>query len=365
MAPRKKSQFPLIQILIGLGALLVGAVWYQMQPNQTVTVPPGDFLFCFWNVENLFDDVDNGLNGRGDKEKDNWYSQNKHDLNLKLNKITEAMLKLNNGKGPDILALVEVENLRAANLVKEALNKKISDPNLHYKHVLMKEVRVGRHIAPVIITRLPVVGNRTRQYDKRRRIVEGRVKVNGKELIIVASHWTSRLHGGESGRATYAQKIYGAYKAMYKNNPKVDYLLCGDFNDTPEDVSITHHLKAKGDVTLVQKDSTSPVMFNPSGLGEPILFNLFANKDPRKFGTHYYKSKNVGPWYIFDQIIVSPGMLDREGWTCNVDSAQTIRTLVRPGDRLQRPWSFGSRSDDPTRRGYSDHFPVVVTLSVK
>jgi hypothetical protein len=36
----------------------------------------------------------------------------------------------------------------------------------------------------------------------------------------------------------------------------------------------------------------------------------------------------------------------------------------RPGDRLHRPWRFGS-SHEHGERGYSDHFPVTVRLRVQ
>jgi hypothetical protein len=84
-----------------------------------------------------------------------------------------------------------------------------------------------------------------------------------------------------------------------------------------------------------------------------------AGKDPQEYGTHYYRK-----WYIFDHLVVSPGMLDDAGWRCEVDSAHTVNTLHRPGDRLKRPWRFGTESDKATR-GYSDHFPVTVRLKVQ
>src|SRR5262249_16775883 len=145
------------------------------------------------------------------KEYDTWLSSNPQALQQKLDRLTEVLLKMNGGRGPDILALVEGESLRAAQLLQQALNAKLSDPSLHYKEPLMKEVAVGRHIAPTIITRLPVVRDRTRSYDKSMRIVEGRITVEGKELVVIASHWTSRLTDktGKS-RAKYADKIYGA-----------------------------------------------------------------------------------------------------------------------------------------------------------
>ena len=51
---------------------------------------------------------------------------------------------------------------------------------------------------------------------------------------------------GDTGRESYADKIYGACKAMFISNPAADFLVCGDFNDDPDDDSITQHLHAIG-----------------------------------------------------------------------------------------------------------------------
>ena len=90
----------------------------------------------------------------------------------------------------------------------------------------------------------------------------------------------------------------------------------------------------------------------------PALLDLFADKDPNHFGTHYHNR-----WFIFDHLVVSPGLLDDRGWTCETGSATAVRTLTRPGDRLGRPWKFGTSAH--TDGGYSDHFPVTVKLSVQ
>jgi endonuclease/exonuclease/phosphatase family metal-dependent hydrolase len=272
--------------------------------------------------------------------------------------LTEALLKMNDGRGPDILAVGELESDRAAALLQNALNANFTDTNQHYQYRAMIEVKTGRHIATAVISRLPIVSARTALLDKRRRSLEVHLQAGDKELIVIASHWRSRMEqsgdDGEASRIEYASQIYDRFKSYYDKNPKVDFLVCGDFNDNPTDVSVRNHLHAVGEQTLVLQ-----------GGNQPLLLNLFAKDDWRKFGTLYYKEKGrPTPWNIFDQIVVSPGMLDNEGWSCNPDSAQTYQALVNPNDKLGRPWSFGKRTDDPKTRGYSDHFPVTVSLSV-
>ena len=83
--------------------------------------------------------------------------------------LADGILSVNEGKGPDILGVVEVESIRAAELLQQALNKRL-DPSLHYTNVLMREVSSGRHIAPVLLTRLPVIRDRTHGMNVWRRV---------------------------------------------------------------------------------------------------------------------------------------------------------------------------------------------------
>jgi endonuclease/exonuclease/phosphatase family metal-dependent hydrolase len=309
------------------------------------------YLFCFWNVENLFDDrEDPRLDNKADKEFDRWFAEDVAIRKLKYAHLSEALIRLNDGKGPDILAIAEVENARAADLLRQALNDRLADPGLHYQHVLMKDLSAGRHIAPAIITRLPVRGDKTRLHGHMQRILEGHVVVGHHDLVVLATHWTSRLTDKDgSHRARYADQIHGTFKAMYKSNPKVDFLVCGDFNDPPNAPSVTQHLHATGDAEAVRR-----------ARGEPLLLNLLADKELNEFATHYYQ----GRWYLFDQIVVSPGLLDNEGWSCDPASVRTINTLHRPGDKKRRPWAFGG-PHEKFERGYSDHFPVTVRLKAE
>ena len=309
---------------------------------------PDGYLFCFWNVENLFDDQ-NDKRPKADEPYDTWFSEDKAALEHKLDNLCQALLAMNQGRGPDILAVIEVESVRAAELLQAALNKRLKDTALHYKHVLMKNLNAGRHIAPAIITRLPVKADRTKLVGKRQRILEGHVVVHGHELVVLASHWTSRLTDSDgTSRARYADQIYEAFQTLHKKNRNVDVLVCGDFNDPPEAPSVTEHLHATADIAAVRKNGT-----------EPRLLNLMAGKDPARFGTHYYRG-----WWVFDQIVVSPGLLDKAGWSCDPKSVKVENSLVRDKDKQKRPWRFGD-ANDKGPRGYSDHFPVTVRLRVQ
>jgi endonuclease/exonuclease/phosphatase family metal-dependent hydrolase len=323
--------------------------------GDTTDAPPpilaeDSYQFCFWNVENLFDDQDDHRTQPGDREFDSWFAHDPKALKLKLDNLSDALIKMNGGKGPDILAIAEVESVRAAELLRQALNGRLKKPELHYQHLLMKDLNAGRHIAPAILTRLPVLRDKTRLHGRHLRILEGHVTVNGHDLVVLATHWTSRLTDKEGEhRGKYGDEIYGIFRGMYKSNPNVDLLVCGDFNDPPEAPSVTEHLHATGDQAAVLADGN-----------RPLLLDLFADKDPLRYGTHNFRNK----WFIFDHIVISPGLLDRQGWTCEVSTVKTMNSLVRPNDNHKHPWRFGNEHDKFIR-GYSDHFPVTVRLEVE
>src|SRR5262249_25228655 len=106
--------------------------------------PPGtaglrEYLFCFWNVENLFDDSPNPQAHPADKVYDEWFAHDAAARQLKYQHLSEALVHLQNGKGPDILALAEVESQRSVELLRDALNARLADPALHYSAILYRD----------------------------------------------------------------------------------------------------------------------------------------------------------------------------------------------------------------------------------
>jgi endonuclease/exonuclease/phosphatase family metal-dependent hydrolase len=321
-------------------------------PPPAAVFPPGsrDILFCVWNMENLFDDREDHRR-HPDEDYDEWFARNPSVRVQKYQHLTDALLKLNGGIGPDIIVGNEAESLRSAELLQQSLNAALPAGAARYDHVVMKELNnAGRHISPCIISRVPV--DRAELLGHRERILEARVTVNGHELVLVASHWTSQLsddgtrkQGGRNGYAATIEEVYGR---VVRSNPKVDFLVCGDFNDTPESESVRGTLHLVGNYREVTPDAN-----------QPRLFGLLSGKSPNEFGTIFYKKP-----LIYDHIGVSPGMFDNQGWGYDPASVRVPSDgLLEPGSRARHPWRFGSPKDTHSR-GYSDHLPVVVTLKV-
>src|SRR5262249_7027386 len=109
IGPRRVS--PIVLALIALAIIMV--VRRLRHPDSPSTPPkpaqpvaaPGEYLFCFWNVETLFDDKDNRRRPP-DEEFDNWFADNAADREKKYGHLAEALVKFNGGNGPDILCAV-------------------------------------------------------------------------------------------------------------------------------------------------------------------------------------------------------------------------------------------------------------------
>ncbi len=341
---------PIIVILIVIGVryLLLHVDTNAPNASTTPAAGPGEYLFCTWNLENFFDDQRDNRN-QIDEEYDRWFAENPEILQLKLSHLAEALDKMNGGKGPDILVAEEVESKRAADLLAEAMNKGLPQGTPQYTTVIMKEISAGRHIAPAIISRLPSSHEHEPRILQPQRILVADLVAGGHELTIFATHWTSR-RTDEKGmkRDKYADMVYGRANEIYHRNPKADILVCGDFNDTPDDPAVRENLHADADLEGVRSAR------------ELRFLDLMSGKNALEFGTIYYG----GHLLIYDHICVSPGLLDNEGWSCEVDSIRTASEgLVKPGSKRHEPWRFG----DPKHsgeRGFSDHFPVIVKMRV-
>jgi endonuclease/exonuclease/phosphatase family metal-dependent hydrolase len=280
-------------------------------------------------------------------------------FNVKLEMLSDGLLKMNGYIGPDIVALVEVESLRAMEALQEKLNQKlekVGKPEAKYTNILFIEDRTGRGFAPAILTRLPVVRDRTKQLGSgaMKRILEGHITVNGNQLVVIVAHWTSRVTDKDndgSKRKIYAENCYGRFREIFTSNPDADVIVCGDFNDTINDPSLRDHLHAAGDEQSVIQSREIPKLFDLCG-------RFDGSGDPK--GTIY----GVGRWSVFDHICISRGLFDARGWTCDTAKTEIFAPEEMRFGKQGTPFHFGSPKQQG-KRGFSDHFPVVTQLRVQ
>jgi endonuclease/exonuclease/phosphatase family metal-dependent hydrolase len=166
-------------------------------------------------------------------------------------------------------------------------------------------------------------------------------------VAIIVCHLPSRFSASfyrESG----ARQIKVVKDSLLREDPTCKVIVMGDMNDDPEDASMYKELAAKENINKVKADE----MFNP-----------WYNVHQSGTGTLSYQ----GAWNLFDQIILSPTLINQNG-------SKDYSTLKYWKNQIfRRDYMFqteGKYKGSPKRttaggvwlNGYSDHLPTVVYL---
>ncbi len=336
-------------ILLVVLALVIATLLRILDSGESLPMAPPPstdegYTFVCWNLENLFDDQDDPKNH---EELEDWFAESPDALTEKHRLLVDELIRVGDGLGPDILGVVEVENLRAVELLRDALNARLPS-DWHYNVIVHEDNIQGRRIEPAIISRLPLTPAQPDLPFKGRRIVGGRFVAGNVPLTILVGHWTSRVTDSTGAkRLKYAQVMYDAYLQIESETEELEeVLICGDFNDEPDDESVRLGLRATGDLEVVQDSAQA---------AQPRLFHLMSNLEPIRASTYAYRGK----WQTLDHLVVSPGLVDDQGWRVLLETAGAFTPEVR--DREGKPLRFGN-PDTPGNRGPSDHFPIALIL---
>jgi predicted extracellular nuclease len=161
------------------------------------------------------------------------------------------------------------------------------------------------------------------------------------------NHWPSRSGGqevSEPNRIFAAEKLKARVDDVMKSNPMASIVIVGDFNDHPDNTSISKTLGAGAD-------------------SKSTLFNFMWDDHANKSGSYNYK----GEWGALDQFIINSAMLDANaGWSCHQTDAVIYRgkfLLYTDKDGQSKP--NRTYAGDKYVGGYSDHLPVLLTLRWK
>lgn len=311
------------------------------------------FSCVFYNVENLFDTADDRHN-RGDDEFTpegflNWTPER---LEKKLRHTATAMALMKE-QTPALAGLCEIEN-RA---VLEQLIATHPLSTIRYE-IVHRESEDSRGMDCALIydpSKLQLIDSKMhpvllngRQMNTRD-IIEAHFRVGKTELTVFVNHWASRREGvkeSEPRRIASAKIVRKRADELLNKNPLTNIMIMGDFNDTPTDKSVHQFLRAKGQHELTKND----------------LVNLLIEEEKNDLGTHIFQ----GDWLVFDQIIVSQGLLQgRNGLEIHKSNAFILKheTLLtkRGGETFLNPTYAGEEYVG----GYSDHLPVYTEVKVK
>jgi len=325
---------------------------------------------AFWNAENFFDPFVDSTKTYNAFTEDGMQHWTKTRFYRKRNNMYKAILAMSENRPLGILGMCEVENeyvLRA--LFEQTPLKKHNYRWVHY------EGPDKRGIDPAIVYSLdhfqlvesavfPYYNPEDTAYHSRDILYAKFIaKESGPStglgiamadtLHIFVNHWPSRYSGeletvgSRSCSASLLRaKVDSIVAAAPKGyHPKV--IMMGDLNDCPTDPSVYDVLRAR----------------HPSEMEEGCLYNLFGKNDGLGFeGT----LKHQADWQIFDQIIVTDGVMnDRDGLHYQEGSARIFHAdfMLEDDETYHGKKLFRTYIGPRYFGGFSDHLPVYVDLT--
>jgi endonuclease/exonuclease/phosphatase family metal-dependent hydrolase len=320
---------------------------------------------AFWNLENLFDYEDDPDNP-GDDEFLPDKEWNKDRYSRKLAHLARAIISLDT----NLLAVSEVENRR---VLEDLISQSVLEPNgWSIVHIDSPDHR-GIDLALLYRDPFKLSGEaKLHPIDMgggniaTRGVLEVPMQVWGTSLLVLVNHWPSRYGGAQESapkRAAAASTARSIIDRHLAENAHADIIIVGDLNDDPWDASVLGVLKAVRERRTVEH----PLNLSPARNGKfsPRLWNpCWAFASGSDSGTYYYW--NGWTWNCFDQIIVSPGMLDSTGVSLVQNSVEVhhpdfMTDSIKNASRPARFRKFRGNWEE----GYSDHFPVKARIQVK
>lgn len=270
-------------------------------------------------------------------EKD-W---NEDIVKFKLSQVGKTVKYVENGNGPDIILMAEVENLRILNRLADDELK-----GMGYQTRVLIEGPDLRGIDPAIMSKFPLKGKpvlhiipytdknpEQLKYAKRSRgVIEATLILpNKKELTVMAVHFPSQSNPTE----------WRAQAVSFLKNKMLEYQKQG------------RAVIAGGDMNIVTKEESNSGYFSKELSQAGSVSHLVGCKQCE--GSHNYK----GEWSFLDVMVFGNG-LSNAGLELIPESLQ----IVKAPHHMKKngaPLSFR----DEKKEGVSDHFPLYSKLKIK
>ncbi len=300
-----------------------------------------EFTIAFYNLENLFDTIDDPETNDDDFTPEGSKKWTPRRYKKKIKRLSKAIRTIGNddvGHPPVILGIAEVENHEVVfDLINSSSLKEYNYGIVHYDSPDERGIEVALlyrkkyfellESRPYYIQFEEEIGN----IDYTRDILLVKGKLNGELMYFIVNHWPSR-RSGEYKRIKTAELVLKIISEIKEEteNPKI--IIMGDFNDNPTDKSIKQFL-------------VTEEFYNP-------MESIFAKGD----GSGNHK----GNWYLFDQIIFSKTFYQGKHTFKNANIYDKHFLKDKYGKYVENPlrtyrghWYQG---------GMSDHFPVYIAV---
>ncbi len=345
-----------------------------MQWELGVVVVSGEYYVAWWNVENLFDEENAPPERRSEKVRRvigddiaGWTPQLR---DRKIAQLASVIAQMNDGAGPDLLGVCEVENRFVVDLLVAAVEALLPGRSYDVVHADTDDAR-GIDVAFLYDdTRLTVPdGEVFFHVVMRRNATREIVQVNfqtvpgGRTWAVFGNHWPSRSGGqfeSEGYRHVAGETLgYFHQRVLDVHGDATAVLAMGDFNDEPFDTSlVTHALSTRQRQRVVNADT-------------PLLWNLIwpvigghAESDGGQVpadGTFYFNNQPN----LLDQFLVNKNMA-RDAALLRA-LPETVEILRFPGTSddgdYPKPVPFGGMGHAVNPDGFSDHHPIGMRVT--
>jgi len=306
------------------------------------------FKVMFYNVENFFDTQDDSTTNDNDflpTSKRQWTQER---FNLKVSHLYKTIIAVGKDRQPDIIGLSEVENIRCLKaLVLYSPLSSFEYRIVHYDSPDPRGIDVALLYNPQTFKVLKSNPCAVWIGDKRKHKTRDILMVKGvilphDTMFVFVNHWSSRLKGeelSEPKRKQSAEVLRQKIDSICSINIMANIIIIGDFNDNPDNESITK--------VLLANDCSTTTNNQLCNLSKHYSFQ----------GTYKYK----GNWETFDQIIVSKTIYKTfpniEVHIC----AEPF--LLIDDDKYSGQKPLGTYNGMRYTGGFSDHLPVMLELS--
>ncbi len=329
----------------------------------SVVVPLHALTIMSYNVENLFDAVDNGTEYREfDPGRAAW---NAETFQSRTSALADVIRKAVAG-GPDVILLQEIENQNALTaLVSSGLQ------GMGYGwQVLVPKRGLAANVA--VISRIPVLKVLTYAVPPAkdgpvRDLLEVRLEWKGSLLYLFNNHWKSKTGGvraTEAARLAACRVLVARLRELLQQDPAAEFLVAGDLNESVDEYERTGR---KYETALIPMEERVPAGFDGKSLflsgnlrqlglssDRLVLYEPWFEISPERRGSYYYQ----GDWLTVDHLLLSPGLTDNVGLTYRWGSFNAVRLPFLLNERGE-PKRFNPTTGEA---GYSDHLPVLVRL---
>jgi predicted extracellular nuclease len=343
-----KTDFLLLPVF--LSAILF---WPSLMARERIRV-------VSYNVENLFDTKDNPLKDDNEFLPKGEMKWTDYKYWTKLRNITRVITAIGEMEPPAIIGLVEIEN----DSVLFDLTRRSPLRAQRYEYLCSQSpdargVNVGmlyqRDKFKVLEKKEYIVQFEDKNTRPTRNILHasGRV-ISGDTLDVFVCHFPSRRGGqaaSEPARISVAKLLKAKTDSLFAIRATANILIMGDFNDLPTDKSLSDVLNA--------------VSVNSSISSKKQLINAFLHRaGERDFGTYKFQ----GNWDLIDQFVFSSNLLSE---TSSIQLQKDSPRIFHPDFLQEEDLSYGGVKPFRTNLGpnylggFSDHFPIVLDLTVK